>query len=170
MPKGNKLAYLNSPMTDNSPIDFDDNAKMIQCVIDNFDRPLPDLSNAKEVEKAIKDYFNTCLSKGLRPGNLGLYAALGLDKRQVNDMLNGRIRLNASPQTIGLLKKACAHLTEFREMLGSSGKLNPAVLIFWQKNFDNLSDIQQIDLNPVSMTATKTPEEIAAEIDEIPTD
>ena len=55
-------------------------------------------------------------------------------------------------------------------MLGSSGKLNPAVLIFWQKNFDNLSDVQQIDLNPMNIQPNKTPEEIAAEIDEIPTD
>lgn len=170
MPKGNKLAYLNSPMTDNTPIDFDDNKNMIELCLDIYNSKTPDLSNEKEVQTAINNYFTNCINRGLRPGNLGLYAALGLDRRQVKDLLDGRIKLNASSSSLRHIKKAQEMLSTFREVLGSQGKLNPATLIFWAKNFDGLSDVQQIDLNPVNMQPNKTPEEIAAEIDDIPTD
>ena len=170
MPKGNKLAYLNSPMTDNSPVDFDENKNMIELCLDIFHSSAPDLSKPDEVEKAISNYFTNCINRGLRPGNLGLYAALGLDRRQAKDIVDGRCKYNASPVSIAHLKKAQEMLSTFREVLGSQGKLNPATLIFWAKNFDGLSDVQQIDLNPLNIQANKTPDEIAAEIDEIPTD
>ena len=168
MPKGNKLAYLNSPMVDNTPIDYEENKNMIKCILENFNKPVPDLSNAEEVKQAINDYFNNCISKGLRPGNLGLYAALGLNKKQVNDLINGRIKLNTTYQTVELIKKACSHLTEYRELLGSCNKLSAPVLIFWQKNFDGLSDVQQVEIAAVQQ-ATKSPEQIALELeDDIP--
>ena len=66
---------------------------------------------------------------------------------------------------IEYLKKACKTMSSIRESLGSQGKLNPATLIFWQKNFDGLSDVQQVEIAAVQQ-AVKSPEQIAAEIDD----
>lgn|GEM_PF-6022965 len=147
MPKGNKQAFLNSPMVDNTSIDKEENALLINHCLDIFHMKEPDLSNSKEVESAINYYFNSCLSKGLRPGNMGLYTALGLERREALNLLQGRIKKNASPESLAYIKRACKALSLYRESLGSAGKLNPATLIFWQKNYDGLEDIQRIDID-----------------------
>lgn len=168
MPKGNKLAYLNSPIADNTPIDYDENRNMIEHCLEIFDRPIPDLSKPEEVKQAIDNYFRSCISRGLRPGNMGLYACFNLSARQVKELFEGKIKLNANYQSIEYLKKACKTMSSIRESLGSQGKLNPATLIFWQKNFDGLSDVQQVEIAAVQQ-AVKSPEQIAAEIeDDIP--
>ncbi len=147
MAKGNNKAYLNSPLYDNTEVDIQENANMISCIIDSFNAPIPDLHDKEQCTKAINDYFNRCIKRGLRPGNLGLYNALGLNKNEVHDIINGRYKNKASADVIQLLKKAVKNMSEYREMLGSTGKLNPATLIFWQKNYDGLEDIQRIDID-----------------------
>lgn len=176
MPKGNKLAYLNSPMCDNSDVDKEENALLINHCLDIFHLKEPDLSSTEEVTSAIDYYFNSCLSKGLRPGNMGLYAALGLNKNEVKDMLSGRQKSfngrRVNNDVIPLIKKACKALSLYRELLGSQGKLNPATLIFWQKNFDGLEDVQRVDVAPINaLQPERTPEELAQIIEnDIPTD
>ncbi len=107
---------------------------------------------------------------------MGLYTSLGLTKDEVKDLLHGRIKsvngVRVSPKTITHIKKACKSLSLFRESLGSQGKLNPATLIFWQKNFDGLEDVQKVDVSAVNQPeAQQTPEEIAAQIEsDIPVD
>ena len=176
MPKGNSKAYLNSPIYDNTEIDIQENANMVNCILESFNSPLPDLDKPQEVEKAINDYFKRCISRGLRPGNLGLYNAIGLDKNNVRDLVQGRVKTvngkSVNISTISLIKKAIKQMGEFREMLGSQGKLNPATLIFWQKNFDGLEDVQRVDISPVNtLQAEKTKEQIEQEIiNDIPVD
>ena len=161
MPKGSSKGYLNAPIANNTEIDREENANMINCILESFESPIPDLHNEKEVEQAIKNYLKRCISRGLRPGNLGLYNALGLDKSDVYDIIHGRNPKRASVGTVQLLKKACKHMSEYRELLGSAGKLNPATLIFWQKNFDGLEDVQRVDVAPINnLQAEKTPEEL----------
>ena len=161
-----------SPMVDNTEVDTELNAIMVQNILESFQAKEPDLHKADEVEYAIKDYFNRCITKGLRPGNMGLYNALGLGKTEVYDILNGRNPRKASLESIAIIKKAQKALSEFRESLGSQGKLNPATLIFWQKNFDGLEDVQRMEVAAETMPkAQQTPEEIARQIEQdIPID
>ena len=64
-----------------------------------------------------------------------------------------------------LIKKAKRVMGTYREILGSEGKLNPSTLIFWQKNYDGLKDIQDITITPnTGMEADSTPEQIEADI------
>ena len=171
MPKGNKLAYLNSPMYDNTEISYEDNKNMIELCLDVFHTKEPDLNNPDEVEKTISAYFSNCINRGLRPGNMGLYTVLGLTKTNVKDLLQGRIKSvdgrAVNNATITLIKKACKSLSLFRESLGAQGKLNPATLIFWQKNFDGLEDVQRVDVAPVNaLQPERTPEELQKLIEE----
>lgn len=163
--RGNKNIKDYSPMVDNSPVDIDENRNMIECVLDTFNSQLPDLHNEQEVKEAITGYFNSCIKRGLRPGNMGLYTALGMTKREVFELVNGKTPGKASVASIEHIKKAQRALSNFREILGNANKLSAPVLIFWQKNFDGLEDIQRVDVAPVNtLTADKTPEQIASEI------
>jgi hypothetical protein len=171
MAKGNPKAYLNANKGANSPIinpkfeiTDDENARMIQLCMDTFNHPIPDINNPTEVIDTINAYFQTCIDKGLRPGNLGLYAWLGLDRKDVNHILAGRKKINAA--CVDIIKKAVKTLSTYRESLGSSGKLNPITLLFWQKNFDHMEDKQQIEVSARdTSTADQTPEEIAAALE-----
>ena len=172
MPKGNSKGYLNGPFVDNTEIDTDENALLVQYALDIFNAKRPDLSKPEEVEKAINDYFQSCINKGLRPGNLGLYSCLGINKKQAFDLLNGYTKLGANCKSIELLKKACEAIRSFREILGSQGKLSPPVLIFWQKNFDGLEDVQRLDVTANTQeNADLSPDEIANKIEtDVPID
>ena len=134
-------------MYNGTEIDFDDNAILVQNTLESFLAKKPDLHNESEVKQAIEDYFKRCISKGLRPGNLGLYNALGINKKQAYDLLHGLTPKKASPASVEQLKKACDSLGEYRESLGSHNKITPPVLIFWEKNFDHLEDVQRVELD-----------------------
>ncbi|MSA01052.1 hypothetical protein GKG47_11810 [Lactonifactor sp. BIOML-A3] len=154
-----------------APINAEENALFCQYALDMFHAPSVDLSNPDAVADAIDGYFKYCVDRGLRPGNLGLYAALGLSKQDVSNAINGYSK-KLSSSTIDLIKKAKQALSTYRELLGSQGKLNPVTLIFWQKNYDGLKDQQDIVLTPnTGLDQEHTPEEIGAKVlDDIPID
>lgn len=131
-----------------------------------------DLHNPEEVTQAVLAYFDSCQARGLRPGNLGMYAALGLSRQDVNNAITGKSKTLLSPASIDVLKKAIRAIGAFREQLGSQGKINPVTMIFWQKNYDGLEDNTRVEV----MTQASTPVTITAEearaalVDSIPDD
>lgn len=170
MPKGNPKGYLNLPGHE-IQLTGEENANMVGLALDIFNAKEPDLHKPEEVEAAISEYFNNCIRRELRPGNLGLYAMLGIDKKEAERLVKGLLPGKASPASVSLLKRAMKTISSFRETLGSQGKLNPATLIFWQKNFDGLEDQQTITVEASANDANLTPEQIAKQIEEdIPID
>lgn len=163
----------NSPVIGNNGVmvNKDENAAMCEYALNIFHSPSVDLRNSEEVSAAIDGYFKDCISRGLRPGNLGLYAVLGLSKQEVSNELRG-VTHKLSSSTIDLIKKAKVALSTYREMLGSTGKINPVTLIFWQKNYDGLEDKQTMEITPQKdLEADRTPEEIEKQIEQdIPID
>ncbi|MDO5540601.1 MAG: hypothetical protein Q4F83_11120 [Eubacteriales bacterium] len=157
--------------TGNINITDKENAAMCEYALDIFHSPAVDLRDPEAVAAAIDGYFKNCIARGLRPGNLGLYATLGLSKQEVSNELRG-VTHKLSTSTIDLLKKAKVALSTYREMLGSTGKINPVTLIFWQKNYDGLEDRQTMEIAPAKdMEPGQTPEEIAAQLEQdIPVD
>lgn len=177
MPRGGSKDGNGAPFLGNAPINAtpDELTALTLHALDQFKATANtniDLHNAEEVSKAIQGYFERCAARGLRPGNLGLYAALGMTKQEVSDVIRGTNKSKASPATIDLLKKAKAVLSEYREQLGAQGKLNPVTMIFWQKNYDGLTDTQSIEISAnTGPAAVLTPEEIAQQIEkDIPID
>ena len=102
---------------------------------------------------------------GVQTCALPIYA-LGLSRQDVNEYLNGR-RKAPNQAFIDTLKKVKAAMAEYREVLGSQGKLSPPVLIFWQKNHDNFEDVQRVDVAPINaLQPERTPEELQKLIEE----
>lgn len=131
-----------------------------------------DLHNPESVQAAIIGYFEQCQRNGLRPGNLGLYAALGMSKQDYSDVVRGRNKGKASPASVDLMKKAVRAIGAFREGLALEGKINPVTYIFMGKNYDGLADQTQIEVTASSGPAARlNPEEIARQIEkDIPID
>lgn len=145
---------------------------LLQNALDIFQAKTPDLHNPEEVQEAIINYFTTCQRNHIRPGNLGLYAALGMSKQDYNNAITGKSKSKVSPVCIDLIKKACVAIGQYREGLALEGKINPVTYIFMGKNFDHLTDTQQIEVTAApGPAATMTPEEIAHQIEQdIPID
>lgn len=138
----------------------------------DLDRPPVDLHNPKAVKEAIYNYLIDCEKAGKRPGNMGMYRALDMTRQDVNNVITGKSKSKVSPECIDILKKALQLLSEYREQLGAQGRLNPVTLLFWQKNYDNLSDVQQVHVTAdTGPAANLTPDQIAKQIEkDIPLD
>ena len=132
----------------------------------------PDLHNPDETRAAVIGYFNTCIERGLRPGNLGLYAALGLSRQDYNNIVTGKSKSRATPECIDILKNATRAIGSYRESLALEGKILPATYIFMGKNFDQLEDNTRIEVSADTGNAARlTPEQVAKQIErDIPVD
>ena len=140
--------------------------------IELFDAPAPDLHNPEEVRQAILNYFESCDRHGVRPANLGFYAAMGLSKQDYNNIITGKSKSKASPACIDLMQKTHRILSSYREALAMSGKVNPVTAIFWSKNFDGMQDQTTLNISADPGPAARmTPEEVARQIEkDIPID
>lgn len=161
-PTKHKRNYRNSPVIGDggivaSPAEV---SVMTQYAREIFESKQVDLDDPEAVKSTIIAYFNRCGELGLRPGNLGMYAALGLSKQDVSNAIHGYSR-KLSPQVIDVIKKGKLALGTFRESLALSGKLNPVTAIFWGKNFDSMSDTHEINVSQRDILEVQnTPEEI----------
>lgn len=140
--------------------------------IELFEAPAPDLHNPEEVKQAIYNYFDSCDRHGVRPANLGFYAALGLSKQDYNNIVTGKSKSKASPACIDLMQKTHRILSSYREALAMNGKVNPVTAIFWSKNFDGMTDSTTLNISADrGPEAQRTPSEIAKQIErDIPID
>lgn len=147
-------------------------ANMRKNFLADLSRPPVNLHDPEEVKQAIVNYLLDCEQSGKRPGNMGLYRALDMSRQDVNDVLRGKNKSKASLECIDIIKKALAMLSEYREQLGAQGKLNPVTLLFWQKNYDSLTDVQHVELAAKSvMDPQLSPDEIQKQIEkDIPID
>ena len=168
------MAYRNSPVIGDQGVTAtpEDLRELTRHALELFNSTPPDLHDAQAVKRAIQEYFQSCDRHGVRPANLGLYAALGLTKQEVSNVLQGKTPNKVSPECIDLIKKAKLTLSTYRESLAMTGKLNPVTAIFWSKNFDQMTDVQQIEVTAQpGAQATLSPEEIARQIEQdIPID
>ena len=121
-------------------------AAFSRYAMDIFKKDPPNLHDADAVNAAVVDYFKACEENGIRPSNLGLYAALGMSRQDVNNVLTGKSKTKASPDVIDIIKKCKLSLSAYREALVMAGKVNPVTAIFWAKNYDQMTDTQQIEI------------------------
>lgn len=175
MPRGNtKGNKTNSPIIGDAGVTAtpEELRQLTRHALELFDAAPPDLHNVDQVREAITAYFQSCDRHGVRPANLGLYAALGMTKQEVSNVLMGKTPQKVSPECIDLLKKAKLVLSTYRESLALAGKLNPVTAIFWAKNFDQMQDQTQIEVTAQQGPAAgMTPEQIARQIEQdIPID
>lgn len=174
MPRGGSKKGGNNPLFGDNQITAtpDELRQLTRHALELLDAKTPDLFNVDEVNETVYNYFKSCDRNGVRPSNLGLYAAIGLSKQEVHNIVSGRDKNKVSPAVCDLLKKCKRILSTYRESLVMAGKVNPVTAIFWAKNFDGMEDSTRIEVSADSnQRANLTPEQIARQIEQdIPID
>lgn len=85
------------------------------------------------------EYLRVAHEEGAMIGNLTAYAAMGITHQTADNWLYGRAHKD-DPRYRDLIyyvKNICA---AYRENLGLEGKIHPALTIFWERNFDGLTN------------------------------
>lgn len=138
----------NSPVIgDNgvSPLPAGTNAKIAQSILTIMQWGPIDTSNIQELEGRLQQYIDYCVQNDVKISNMGCYFALGISKKTAYDWENGNSR---GAEHCAFIKKVKAICGYYREYLMHSGRLNPITGIFWQKNYDGLSDTSEVILTP----------------------
>ena len=91
-----------------------------------------------ELKRRFEKYKQACVEFGMRASNINAYRALGIHTQLVFDYVNGVV--DCPEETRSFLIEVGEYCASYREMLGIDGKIHPATLIFWQRNYDGLKD------------------------------
>lgn len=122
-----------------------DNARYLRYAMASWDLPPIDISDPKQVENRIHEYFQYCIDNDRKPNIKGLGNWLGVDATTVNSWRRGEYRSTThSP----LIKKAVDLLEEMWWDYGQNGKTNPASWIFIGKNAFGMKDVQDVVISP----------------------
>ena len=148
MPKGNPFAGKNAQGGKFSPVIGDNGLKHlskqeISAITSHNLHFLKmgmnvDKNNIAQLENNFIQYIQYCQDNNVKPGNLAAYMAIGIDKTNAYDWENG----SRGPEYSHFIKKVKYFCGAIRESLAADSKINPVLAIFWQKNYDGLTDVQ----------------------------
>lgn len=122
-----------------------DNARYLRYAMASLDLPPIDISDEKQVEQRIKDYFLYCVDNDRKPNMIGMANWLGVSRDTVNSWKRGEYRGAAHSD---LINKACNMLEELLVDYFQNGKTNPAAGIFLLKNQFQYRDVQDVVVTP----------------------
>ena len=143
-----------------------DNARYLRYALASWDLPPIDISDPKQVEHRIYEYFQFCVDNDRKPNIKGLGNWLGVSDETVRNWRNGTYREDTH---LGLIKKAVDLLQEMWWDYGQNGKCNPASWIFIGKNAFGMKDTQDVVITPNNpLGETASAEEIAQKYAELP--
>lgn len=114
-----------------------DNARYLRDALVGFNLPPIDISDAKQVEKRIFDYFEHCNERDRKPNIVGLSNWIGVDRSTIHAWARGEYRPTTHRH---LIKKALTIMEEIWADYMMNGKVNPASGIFIGKNHFNYKD------------------------------
>lgn len=122
-----------------------DNTRYLRYAMVSLDLPPIDISDPKQVEQRITDYFTFCADNDRKPNMIGMANWLGVDRDTVNTWKTGEYR--SSTHSV-VIKKAVSILEELWVDYMQNGKVNPASGIFLGKNMFGYKDTQDLVVTP----------------------
>ena len=122
-----------------------DNARYLRHALVSLDLPPIDISDPKQVEHRIREYFQYCIDNDRKPNMIGLANWIGVSRETVNTWKRGDYRAETHSDVI---KKALDVLEELWMDYMLNGKANPASLIFLGKNLWQYKDQSDIVVTP----------------------
>lgn len=144
-----------------------DNSRYLRHALDIYNMEPIDISDPKQVEARIVEYFKYCVDHDMKAGQEGLCFALGITRQTFWNWASGNLR---SETHLVPVKKAQAFLKMNWEQYMLNGKINPVAGIFLAKNQYGYTDKQELEVKPVSPMAEglSTPEEIQKRYGQLP--
>lgn len=120
--------------------------------------------------EAFHKYLVLSAEMGQKIGNLTAYAAMGVNKSTVDDWYHGQDRAS-DPRFRELATYVKSMCAAYREQLGLDGKTHPALTIFWQRNFDGLTNEDIVRVSKEDpLGSLRDAKEIAEKYKDIPDD
>jgi hypothetical protein len=122
-----------------------DNSRYLRYAMASIDLPPIDISDPKQVEDRIMQYFQFCIDNDRKPNMIGMANWLGVDRDTVKTWKTGEYR---SDTHSAIIKKAVNILEELWVDYMMNGKVNPGSGIFIGKNLFQYKDVQDVTIRP----------------------
>lgn len=122
-----------------------ENSKFIRYAIASWNLPKIDISDPKQVEDRIGQYFQFCADNDRKPQIVGMCNWLGISRDTLNQWKNGDYR---STTHTDMIKRAVSVIEEMWADYMQAGKLNPATGIFLAKNWYGYKDVADVVVTP----------------------
>lgn len=144
-----------------------DNSRYIKNALGIYNMAPIDVSDPKQVEQRVVEYFNYCAQNDMKVGQEGLCFALGISRQTFWNWASGQYRGSTH---LDVVKKAQAFLRMNWEQYMLNGKINPVAGIFLAKNQYGYTDKQEFEIAPKNpmMEGLDTPEAIKEKYSELP--
>lgn len=145
-----------------------DNARFIRYAMASLHLPPIDISDPKQVQDRLDQYFQFCADNDRRPQVVGMCNWLGISRDTINKWDNGVVRKNTHTD---IIKKAYGVIEEMWIDFMQNGKINPATGIFLAKNYWHYKDVADVVVTPNNPLADLDDEQAQQRItDSIPID
>lgn len=122
-----------------------DNSRFIRHAMASWNLPPIDISDPKQVENRIGEYFQYCTENDRKPQIVGMCNWLGITRDTLNTWRNGEYRTGTHSD---IIKKAVSVIEEMWADYMQAGKLNPATGIFLAKNWYGYKDVADVVVTP----------------------
>ena len=122
-----------------------DNSRFLRHALVSWDLPPIDISDPKQVENRIIEYFTYCAENDRKPNMVGMSNWLGVDRDTVKTWKSGEYRGETHSAVV---KKAVDIMEELWVDYMLNGKVNPASGIFLGKNMFGYKDTQDVVVTP----------------------
>lgn len=124
--------------------------------------------SADDMKVGLMKYLHLCQQQHRRITNMACYTAMGINKAIAYDMDHGRSGTPEQKKLIQFVKGLCA---TYREGMMVSNDLNPIVGIFWQKAYDGLNELDEVNAVAMELNESHAEEDadaIAEKYDMLP--
>ena len=124
--------------------------------------------SADDMKVGLMKYLHLCQEQHRRITNMACYTAMGINKAIAYDMDHGRSGTPEQKKLIQFVKGLCA---TYREGMMVSNDLNPIVGIFWQKAYDGLNELDEVNAAAIEFNESRAEEDadaIAEKYDSLP--
>ena len=129
-----------------------------------------DLKDPESLLDCFHEYLRVAQEDGAMIGNLTAYAAMGITHQTADRWLYGMAHKDDPRyrELIYYVKNICA---AYRENLGLEGKIHPALTIFWERNFDGLTNEDVVRVEHTDLLGeAKSTKEIKDKYADLPED
>lgn len=124
-----------------------------------------DKTDPVSLQKAFQKYLQLSGEKGYRIGEMNAYLAMGITKKTASLWYN-RLSRADDPRFHDLIEKVKAVCSAYREQLMLDNKIAPPTGIWWQKVFDEMSEVPP-PLPEAQQEQKRTPEDVRRKLKEL---
>lgn len=146
-PKG--LSNFTSPVIADNGVKTEpgDNTRYADIILELMSWGPVDADDFDELKERLRRYLLFCKEHDVRITNQVCYMALGITKDEVYDWESRRSR-GSDPRYYDFIKKVKQICATNRELLMSDGKLNPVTGIWWQKQYEGMTEKSELVITP----------------------